>query len=81
VPPQAAKRADKHARVEIMIKAGQIGIRGRPGPVGYEGAKGFAGPRGDRVTYDSSHCGAVRVSKACTMHPRTVNIMSREFRV
>ena len=35
-----AKRAEKHQRVDINIKAGQIGIRGRPGPRGYEGPKG-----------------------------------------
>jgi len=45
---QVAKRADKHARVEINIKAGQIGKRGPPGPPGYQGPKGFQGPRGHR---------------------------------
>jgi hypothetical protein len=75
-----AKRADKHAHVEIMMKAGQIGIRGRSGPQGYEGAKGFAGLRGDRVTYDSSHCGSVRLS-FYHESAHCGNIMSREFGV
>jgi hypothetical protein len=45
---QVAKRANKHAHVDIDIKAGQIGVRGRPGPRGYRGPKGFPGPRGYR---------------------------------
>jgi len=52
---QVAKRAKKHARVDLHIKAGQIGIRGGPGPKGYDGPKGFTGPRGNRVFCSVSH--------------------------
>jgi len=42
------KEAKKHRRVRIDIQAGQIGVRGSPGPMGYPGPKGFPGPRGPR---------------------------------
>ena len=42
------KAARKGKRVFVKVEAGQIGVRGSPGPTGYLGPKGFPGPRGPR---------------------------------
>mmetsp|Transcript_63071 Transcript_63071/g.150489 ORF Transcript_63071/g.150489 Transcript_63071/m.150489 type:complete len:622 (-) Transcript_63071:49-1914(-) len=42
------KRARKNHPVTVDIEAGQIGKRGRGGPVGYVGPVGFPGARGSR---------------------------------
>lgn len=66
-PGQVAKRAEKHQRVDINIKAGQIGIRGRPGPRGYEGPKGTLAGQ-STPTVGGSRCSdhtALKFAESC----------------